>query len=136
MTGAFLPTPEWLTLEWHHATLAAEQLCIQRCGPCGRWRHPPRRRCAACFSDDATFEPVVGTGVVHTYAVSHRSLDPEWQSLVPFATLVVELAEGPRVLAATELDPASVAIGLPVAIDVVRGTDDVAQLWARVRASM
>ena len=75
---------------------------------------------------------MLGTGVVHTYAVSHRSLDPEWQSLAPFATLVVELDEGPRVVAATDLDLAAVAIGLPVALDVLPRNADVAQLWTRV----
>lgn len=133
MIGAYLPRPEWLTLEWHQAMLEHEQLCIQRCASCGRWRHPPRRRCPACFAGEATFEPVAGSGVVHTYAVSHRSLDPEWQALVPFATLVVELDEGPRVLAATELEPSAVLIGLPVTIEVVRASVNVAQLWARLQ---
>ena len=67
---------------------------------------------------------------MHSYAVSHRSLDPEWQDLVPFATLVVELGEGPRVLAATELDPTELAIGLRVTLEVRRCNDDVAQIWA------
>lgn len=133
MTGAFLSTPEWLTLDWQRATLEREQLCIQRCGSCGRWRHPPRRRCPASFADEATFEPVAGSGVVHTYAVSHRSIDPEWQALAPFATLVIELDEGPRVLAATELAPVSVAVGLAVVIEVVSAGAGVAQLWARAR---
>ena len=132
MTGAFVPTPEWLTLEWHHASLAAGALCIQRCGSCGRWRHPPRRRCPACFADTATFEPVTGCGIVHSYAVSHRSLDPEWQALAPFATLVVELDEGPRVLAATGLDASDVRLGMRVVLDVIRCNEDVAQVWARV----
>jgi uncharacterized OB-fold protein len=136
MTGAFVPTPEWLTLEWHHATLAAGSLCVQRCGSCGRWRHPPRRRCPGCFSDLATFELVTGFGAVLSYAVSHRSLDPEWQELVPFVTLVVELDEGPRVVAATELDRSEVVLGLRVALEVQRSSDDVAQLWARLGAPL
>jgi uncharacterized OB-fold protein len=66
----------------------------------------------------------------------HRSLDPEWQELVPFVTLVVELDEGPRVVAATELDRSEVVLGLRVALEVQRSSDDVAQLWARLEAPL
>src|SRR3546814_19511327 len=74
-------------------------------------RVPPRRFCARCQSPESRFEPGPGTGVVRSLAVSHRSMDPGWQAQVPFATLVVELDEGPRVLAATRADPEEVPNG-------------------------
>lgn len=125
-----MPKPEWLVLDWHHACLAAEALVIQRCAGCGRWRHPPRRYCAGCGSRESSFEPVSGTGTVVSLAVSHRSMDPGWQAQVPYATLVVELAEGPRVLAATHARPTDVPIDTAVACTVERRTDDFALLWA------
>jgi uncharacterized OB-fold protein len=128
----YVPKPEWLNLEWHHATLIAGSLCIQRCGECGRWRHPPRRFCPACSSTDADFAVVSGTGTVISYAVSHRSLDPEWQARVPFSTLVVELEEGPRVLAATDLAPAGVSLGLPVVLTIEALSGDFALLHAQL----
>lgn len=133
MSGSFVPKPEWLVLDWHHACLAADALTIQRCSDCGRWRHPPRRFCADCASRASSFEPVSGTGTVISQAVSHRSMDPGWQAQVPYATLVVELAEGPRVLAATHAAPAEVPIGTPVTCAVERRTDDFALLWADPR---
>ena len=130
MSGTYVPKPEWLALEWHHACLSADALAIQRCSACGRWRHQPRRFCATCASPDASFEPVAGTGIVCSLAVSHRSLDPGWQEHAPYATLVVDLTEGPRVLAATHAAPTDVGIGTPVHCTVERRTDDFAMVWA------
>ena len=130
MSGTYVPNPEWLALEWHHACLSAGALAIQRCSACGRWRHQPRRFCPACASREASFEPVAGTGVVCSLAVSHRSMDPGWQAKAPYATLVVELTEGPRVLAATHAAPAEVGIGTAVRCALERRTDDFAMLWA------
>ena len=130
MTGSYVPKPEWLTLEWHHAMVAAGQLCLQRCSDCGTWRHPPRRRCAACWSAASSFEPVSGRGRVATFAVSHRSLDPAWQEAAPFVTLVVELEEGPRVLATTDLPRDEVVIGAPVTVGIEARSEDFVQLHA------
>jgi uncharacterized OB-fold protein len=129
-TGSYVPRPEWLNLDWHVASLAAGTLCVQRCTSCGRWRQPPRRFCARCASDEARFEPVSGIGRVLSFAVSHRSLDPAWAESVPFATLVVELEEGPRVVAATTLIPGQITIGLPVQVRIEARSDAFALVWA------
>jgi uncharacterized OB-fold protein len=120
----FAPEPEWQNLDWHRSCVAAGALCILHCASCGAWRHPPRRYCASCWSDDAAFEPVAGRGVVASLAVSHRALDPAWADKVPFATLVIELEEGPRVLARYDGSPDSVAIGDPMTVTVESLRDD------------
>ena len=130
MTGTYVPKPEWLVLDWHHACIAAGVLTVQRCATCATWRHPPRRFCAHCTSAETSFEPVAGTGVVRSLAVSHRSLDPGWQAQVPFATLVVELGEGPRVLAATVVGPEHVPIGTAVGCTIEPRSDDFVLVWA------
>jgi uncharacterized OB-fold protein len=130
MTATYTPRSEWLILQWHRATVAAGVLCIQRCDNCQLWRHPPRRYCPACQAAASSFEPVAGNGTIISFAVSHRSLDPGWQERVPFVTLVVELDEGPRVLAATDLDPAHASIGTRVALRSEARGEDFALLWA------
>lgn len=130
MTATYTPQPEWLNLEWHRATYRAGQLCLQRCGSCGRWQHPARRFCADCYSAEVSFEPVSGHGVVVSFAISHRSMDPGWASRVPFATLVVEVDEGPRVIAATKLDPVDVRIGLRVRLSAEPASENFALVWA------
>lgn len=126
----YTPRPEWLNLEWHRATNRAGLVCIQRCGSCGRWRHTPRRFCPDCYSSVSDFEPVSGEGEVVSFAVSHRSLDPGWNERVPFATLVVELDEGPKLVAATTLQPADVRIGLRVRLSAESASEDFALVWA------
>jgi uncharacterized OB-fold protein len=128
--SVFAPSPEWHNLDWHVACVAAGTLCMQRCGSCGTWRHPPRRYCGSCWSGSSTFEPVAGAGTVASFAVSHRALDPAWAARVPFATLVVELSEGPRVLAQYDGAPDSVALGdlMSVVIEAIR--DDFVLLHA------
>jgi uncharacterized OB-fold protein len=131
----FVPTPEWQNLEWHEACIAAKGLCIQHCVSCGAWRHPPRRYCGSCWSDESQFDPVSGDGVVASFAVSHRSIDPAWAAKAPFVTLVVELREGPRVLATYDGAPGSVEIGDKTTIDVETVRDDFVMLHARQNAS-
>jgi uncharacterized OB-fold protein len=126
----YIPKPEWIILDWHHACIAAEVLCVQKCSACGVWRHPPRRFCASCFSDDVSFQPVTGNGTVLSKAVSHRSLDPGWQEQAPYATLLVELAEGPRVLAATSVAPDEIEIGHHVAVRIDPHGHDFVLVWA------
>jgi len=128
--GGYVPKTEWLVRDWHRATLANGTLCIQQCLGCGRYRHPPRRFCARCGSVEATFVAVSGLGTVHAAAISHRSLDPAWQDRVPFTTLVVELDEGPRVLAATDGSPSPLATGDRVVVRVEGCSEDFARLWA------
>ena len=60
----YVPKPEWLVLDWHHACIDRQTLCIQHCSMCGRWRHPPRRCCPDCFSDSFEFLPAANAPVV------------------------------------------------------------------------
>ncbi len=126
----FVPQPEWIILDWHRACIAAGTLCIQRCASCGRWRNPPRRFCAACFSDDAAFEPVSSAGSVLSKVVSHRTRDPGWQRQLPFATILVELDEGPRVLAATAMAPDEIRMSQRLGLRIEPKSADFVLVWA------
>ena len=130
MIGSYVPRPEWLMLDWHHACLEAEMLTIQRCASCATWRHPPRRFCAACRSRESAFVPVSGAGTVRSYAVSHRSMDPGWHEATPYATLVVALDEQVSLLAATTSTPNDLAPGMPVQCSIERRSDDFVLVWA------
>ncbi|MEP1123735.1 MAG: OB-fold domain-containing protein [Ilumatobacter sp.] len=71
-----------------------------------------------------------GNGTVLSKAVSHRSLDPGWQEQTPYATLLIELAEGPRVLAATSTAPDEINTGQHVTVRVVPHGHDFVLVWA------
>jgi len=71
------------------------QLLIQICDDCSRYRFYPTETCPECRSEKFTWAEVSGNGHVASWIVIHRSVDPVWQSLTPFITGVVEIAEQP-----------------------------------------
>jgi uncharacterized OB-fold protein len=131
-----IPKPDELDLEFYQAVVKAGALCLQRCSDCGGFTHPARYYCPKCSSGAFAFTPVSGRGTVYSYTVSHMSVEPAWQPHLPFVTLVVELAEGPRIVAtARGLRPEDVRLGLPVRVVSESKSDDFAIFWAEPAAS-
>ena len=77
---------------------AQHELRFQRCQACGAWRHMPRESCAACGSFNWSWERSSGKGQVFSWTVMHRALHPGFTPDVPYATVVIELAEGVRMV--------------------------------------
>jgi uncharacterized OB-fold protein len=75
---------------------------------------------------------VSGKASVYSYTISHLSTDSAWKNLVPYTSIVAELVEGPRIVAAAAgFLPGTVAIGQPLRISTENKTDDFAFFWAR-----
>jgi uncharacterized OB-fold protein len=95
---------------------AAEgRLVAQRCGSCGRFRHPPRPMCPHCRS--LTFEVVdlAGTGTVYSYAILHHPQNPAFE--YPVLAALVDLDEGVRVVSnLTDVDKDDIRIGMRVEV--------------------
>jgi uncharacterized OB-fold protein len=124
-----LPSAVGLNGEFY-AFLARGELRLQRCAACGTWRHPPRHRCAQCGSVDVTWEPATGRGRVFSWTVTHRAIDPAFTP--PYAILVVELAEGPRLVGnLRDLEPSELALDLLVVVEIEHASDTVGLLWFR-----
>jgi uncharacterized OB-fold protein len=120
-----VPAPAGLNAEFY-AFCAAGELRFQRCGACRAWRHPPRYRCAACGSDAWEWERSSGRGRVFSYTITHQSLDPAYADELPYAVLVVELEEGPRVVGnLRDLAPADLTLDLPVEVVFERLSDTI-----------
>jgi len=122
--GRILPTPTGLNAELY-AFWAHGELRLQRCRHCLRWRHPPRYRCAACGSPEANWDLATGRGHVFTWTITHRPVDPAFEA--PYAVVVVELEEGPRLvgnLAGIELS--DLRLDLPVMVELDPVSDTVA----------
>jgi uncharacterized OB-fold protein len=63
------------------------------------------------------WEQAVGTGVVYSYVVTHQAIHPSLTGHTPFATVEVELTEGPRIVSnLLDVGPADIKIGMPVEI--------------------
>ena len=93
-----IPTPEGLNAEFY-AHCAAGKLAIQRCSDCEAWRHLPRYMCPECGSEKWTWQNVSGDARLHSWTVTHRAMHPAFANDVPYVVGVVELAEGPRLVA-------------------------------------
>jgi uncharacterized OB-fold protein len=92
-------------------------LLLQRCGACGRLRHPPSPICPHCRSGEHAWEPASGRGTIYTYTVVRQALAKGWDARIPYVVAVVELAEGPRMLSnIVEIAPDDVRIGMPVEV--------------------
>lgn len=89
------------------------QLVIQRCTQCGKFRHYPRLLCDACYSKSCEFVPVSGSGVIHSWTVTHHVFHRAFTADVPYVLLTVDLSEGVRALGRWDSDH-TLAIGLPV----------------------
>lgn len=125
------PAPVGLNAEWYRQ-LARAGLHFQRCSSCGTWRHPPRVLCASCGSEAWTWEPSSARGRLFSWTVTHQPLHPEFASVVPYAVVVVELDEGPRLVCSVrDLANDELALDLPVEIGVTVLSDELALPYAR-----
>jgi uncharacterized OB-fold protein len=77
----------------------ARRLQLPRCNTCARFWFPPSQRCAHCLSADFEWREVSGQGRIYSFVVFHRVYHPAFESEVPYAVAIVELDEGPRMLA-------------------------------------
>ncbi len=92
-------------------------LVIQRCTPCGTFRHPPTPICWRCRSFAHDWVAVAGRGTLFSYAVVRRAFLPELA--VPYTVAVVALDEAPGVrLVSNVIDAAAgeLAVGLPLEV--------------------
>jgi uncharacterized OB-fold protein len=111
-----LPSTEGLAGEFYD-WCRQHELRFQRCTGCGAWRHVPREMCAACGSFEWEWARSSGQGTVYTWTVVVRALHAAFQDDAPYAPVVVQMAEGVRVLATVvDCPPEELEIGMPVTV--------------------
>jgi uncharacterized OB-fold protein len=109
------PKPTSLT-EGFWTAAARHELVVQQCA-CGVYRHYPQPMCPECLSTEWAWTPVSGSGVVHTFTITHRAFHPAWADRTPFAVATIELSEGVRMISdLSSEDTEVVAIGAPVEV--------------------
>ncbi len=100
-----LPQPTELTRPYWQAAARGE-LHMQHCQACNRWQFYPRPFCVHCESDDLQWRAVSGLGRIYTYTVNHRAPNPFMKQRLPYVVALVELDEGPRLMANIQGDGA------------------------------
>lgn len=78
---------------------ARGELVLKRCTACGKHHFPPRHLCPACWSDAFEWIRSGGKGVVYSFTVMHRAPMPAFIKRVPYIVALIDLDEGPRMMA-------------------------------------
>lgn len=115
--GYALPVPH---LRGHTAEyygwLKRHELRFQRCDRCERWRHVPREVCPGCGSPEWSWQASSGRGRIYSWTTIYRSLHPDFHD-TPYAAVVVELEEGPRVMTwIVDKGPDELEMDMPVEV--------------------
>ena len=127
MVAAAKPVPA-ITPEMRPFFEAAKrhELRVQRCTSCGAHRFPARAICSNCLSTDAEWVAVSGRGEIFSFNVMHQIYHPGFATEVPYAVVIVKLAEGAKMLSnLVGVAPRDVRIGQPVRVVFEHVTDEV-----------
>ena len=73
------------------------ELRIQQCSSCGRFRHPPRKVCAHCHSEDSLWVAVGGRGKVVSSIQVFQPVLSAWREDIPYNVVEVELEDAPGI---------------------------------------
>ena len=99
-----------------------QELRLQRCGECGRFRWPPGPVCDQCLSEDYAWEEVSGRGRLLSWVIYRRRYFPEYPA--PHTVLMVELDEGPLfVTQPIDIETHALRDGLAMELGWVDGED-------------
>ena len=101
-------------------------LVVQECASCSHLVHPPRPMCPECGSFDKTWREMSGRGEVYSYVVTHQAIHPSYNGHLPYATVLVQLEEGPLVTTnLVDVGVDEIEIGMPVEVTYVPLSDEV-----------
>jgi uncharacterized OB-fold protein len=124
-----LPAPSELTAGFWEAA-RRRTLVRPVCGRCGRSFFSPQIACPDCLSEDWSYEPSSGRGVVYSATIVHRAPYPGFEA--PYELAMIDLDEGWTMLAnIVATDGAPTPIGTPVAVDWLEAGDILLPVFRR-----
>jgi len=88
-----LPSLDDLNRKWFTAGVVT----VQTCNDCGSLQHPPEELCCSCQGTDLGWRECSGEGKIESVAVVTHPLRPSLVDHVPYAVVVVSLADAPGV---------------------------------------
>lgn len=89
-------------------------LTLQQCNACKHIQHPPEDVCESCQSFDLGRFASAGKGRIESVAVVTQAVHPLLEDIVPYAIVLVSLADAPGILIAGNVsgtEPDAVRIG-------------------------
>ena len=91
MSGSRQPLADW--------TCGAEAIVYQSCSACGAIQYFRRDFCAGCGALDPAEKLASGTGTVYATSLVCRAATPETRAHIPYNIILVDTAEGFRMMA-------------------------------------
>jgi uncharacterized OB-fold protein len=112
-------------------TDGAEAIVYQSCAACGGIQYFKRRFCCVCGAPDPQVKRAGGTGVVYATSLVTRAATPEARAHVPYNVVLIDMAEGFRMMAHGDDD---LAIGDRVAAKFTLFLDRLIPYFERTKA--
>jgi uncharacterized protein len=91
--------------------LSAGDVRLQHCNGCGANQYPAESFCYECGATDLEWRTVAGDGEVYSFIIVHQAYHPAFKQFLPYTVAIVQMDDGPRMLAAMPNLSAPVAIG-------------------------
>ena len=91
MNGAKQHPADW--------TVGTEAIVYQCCAACGRQQYFRRSFCVACGAPDPVEKRASGNGTVYATSLVCRAATPETRAHIPYNIVLVDCAEGFRMMA-------------------------------------
>ena len=117
-----VPTPE--TKHFWDGTREGE-LRLQKCDACAKTYFPPRPFCPACGNRAVSVVKASGRATLYSYVIHHRKV-PGFTP--PYAIAVVELEEGPRMMANIvdcPQTPEALQLDMPLVVSYAKMDDEI-----------
>jgi len=111
-------------------TTGEQAIVYQSCAACGAAQYFRRSFCAACGAPNPATHRASGAGVVFATSLVVRAATPEARAHVPYNIVLVDAAEGFRMMAHGERD---LKIGDRVSADFRRFTDRLIPYFTRTK---
>ncbi len=109
-------------------TRGEQAIVYQSCKACGGLQYFRRSFCAACGAPDPVEKRASGEGTVYATSLVCRAATPETRAHVPYNIILVDTAEGFRMMAHGDKD---LAIGDKVTARFERFTDRLVPYFAK-----
>jgi uncharacterized protein len=117
LNGLAMPLPDLDTAPFWEAC-RRDELVVQQCGRCDRFRYPPGPMCPDCQSTESRWTRTAGTGTVYSWIVVRHAVAVEIADQVPYIVALVEIAQGARMITnLIECEPSEVTAGMRVRVD-------------------
>jgi len=109
-----LPTPD-ADSQAYWQGLKDGKLLLQHCSDCGNVQFYQQAMCRQCGGENLGHRAASGRGTVHSFSVVHRAPGPAFKQDTPYAVLLVQLEEGPRMISSlVDADPATLEFDMKV----------------------